>query len=84
MDKGLAAGRKKIDAIDARLARLLADRLAVARSLAAFKNTIRDPRREAVVIRRAAKAASGGELRLAVAAIFREIIRQGLRLQSKK
>ena len=67
--------------MDARLAVLLAERLAAAASLAGLKMKVRDPAREAAVLKRAAALIKDRKLRPAVLAIYREIIKQSRRLQ---
>ena len=57
MHPGLAAARKKIDALDARIAALLARRFALASGLGAFKEKVTDRARERAVLAAAAKAA---------------------------
>ena len=81
MKNPLEEKRKKIDVMDARLAVLLAERLAAAASLAGLKKKIRDPAREAAVLKRAAALIKDRKLRPAVLAIYREIIKQSRRLQ---
>ena len=83
MAKPLGEKRKKIDALDGRLAGLLAERFAVARSLAGLKKKVRDLRREAAVLRRAAASVKDKKLRPAVAAVYRELIRQSMLLQKR-
>ncbi len=73
--------RKEIDAIDARLAGLLAERLSVAASLGGLKKKIRDTAREAAVLKHAAGLVMDRRLRPAVKAVYRELIKQGRRLQ---
>ena len=82
MRNPLEGKRKKIDAIDARLAGLLAERLSVAASLAGLKKKVRDPKREAVVLKHAAGLVKDRKLRPAVLAVYRELIKQGRRLQT--
>ena len=73
--------RKKIDAIDALLAGLLAERLAVAAALAGLKNDVRGPASEKAVLSRAAGLVKDAKLLPAILAIYREILKQGRRLQ---
>ncbi|HOW89135.1 MAG TPA: chorismate mutase [Elusimicrobiales bacterium] len=83
MDNSALAGkRRRIDALDARLSRLLAERLALSASMAGLKKKVRDPEREAAVLERAARQAGGRRLRAAVKAVYREILAQGRALQS--
>ena len=81
MGNPLEEKRKEVDRIDGRLAVLLAERLAIASSMAGLKKRIRDSAREAAVLQRAAGLVKDRKLRPAVMAVYREIIRQGLRLQ---
>jgi chorismate mutase len=83
MENSLAKKRKKIDALDARLAGLLAERFSVVMSLAGLKKKIRDPRREAAVLKRAAGLVKDKKLRPAVTAVYGEIIRQSRLLQKR-
>ncbi len=53
----LAAARAKIDALDRRIAALLARRFALAVPLAALKRRVKDPARERAVLANAAAAA---------------------------
>ncbi len=81
MGNPLEEKRKEVDRIDGRLAVLLAERLAIAASMAGLKKRLRDSAREAAVLKRAAGLVKDRKLRPAVMAVYREIIRQGLRLQ---
>ncbi|MBI4802630.1 MAG: chorismate mutase [Elusimicrobia bacterium] len=81
MISALEKKRKKIDAIDSRLAGLLVKRFGLVKSLAGLKKTIRDPKREAAVLKTAGGLAGSKELRFAVAAVYKEIFRQGRRMQ---
>jgi len=81
MGTPLAEKRKQIDALDARLAGLMAERFSVVRSLAELKNKVRDPRREAAVLKRAAGLVKDKTLRPAVTAVYRELIKQSRLLQ---
>lgn len=74
--------RKRIDAIDSRLAPLLAERFGVVRSLAGLKKTARDAAREGEVTRHAARLVKERALRPAVKAVYKEIFAQGRRLQN--
>jgi len=73
--------RNKIDAIDNLLAGLLAERLSVAASMTGLKKKVRDSARETSVLRHAAGLVKNRELRPAVLAVYRELIKQGRRLQ---
>lgn len=75
--------RQRIDALDARLAGLLAKRFSVVLSLAGLKKKIRDHRREAAVLKRAAASVKNKKLRPAVKAVYRELIRQSRLLQKR-
>ncbi len=81
MGNPLKDKRKKIDAIDGLLAGLLAERLSVAASMAGLKKRVRDSAREASVLRHAAGLVKNRALRPAVLAVYRELIKQGRRLQ---
>ena len=81
MKNPLEEKRKKIDALDVRLAGLLERRFSVARSLTGLKKKILDPRREAAVLKRAAGLVKDRALRPAVTAVYRELIRQSRLLQ---
>jgi len=81
MGNPLEEKRKEVDRIDGRLAVLLAERLSIAASMAGLKKRLRDSAREAAVLKRAAGLVKDRKLRPAVMAVYREIIRQGLRLQ---
>jgi chorismate mutase len=75
--------RKRIDALDARLAPLLAARLRAAASLKGLKKKVRDTAREAEVLARAAALVKDGKLRPAALSVYREIIRQSRLLQER-
>ncbi|MFA6433268.1 MAG: chorismate mutase [Elusimicrobiales bacterium] len=81
MANPLEKKRGRIDAIDARLTGLLAGRLSLAASMTELKKKVRDPGREAAVLRRAARRVKDRTVRPAVVAIYREIIKQSRRLQ---
>lgn len=83
MENPLEKRRKKIDALDARLAGLMAERFSLVLSLAGLKKRVRDPRREAAVLKHAAGRVKDKKLRPAVTAVYREIIRRGRLLQNK-
>ena len=74
--------RKEIDVCDAVIADMLGKRLSIVKSLAesGLKNVVRDPGREQQVIRNAMKAA-GHEFGSIVAEIYKEIIKQSIRIQ---
>lgn len=79
MRKELAALRARIDRLDARLAPLLARRLALAAAAAPLKKKVRDAARERRVLAAAGRAA--GALADPVKAVYSEILKQGRRLQ---
>ncbi len=83
MENPMEQKRRKIDALDARLAGLLAERFSVALSLAGLKKKVRDPGREAAVLKHAAASVKDKKLRPAVAAVYREIIRRSRLLQKR-
>ena len=82
MTDKLAAARRRIDALDRRIAALLSRRFALAAPLRALKGRASDPAREREVLsnagRRAGRAHAAG-----VTAVFREIIKQSKRLQPR-
>jgi len=82
MDPRLSAARKRIDAIDARLAALLARRFAIAAGLGAYKKAVTDKAREKAVLARAAKAA-GRRYSADVRAVFACVIGRSKGLQRK-
>ncbi|MFA6002590.1 MAG: chorismate mutase [Elusimicrobiota bacterium] len=71
-DRKLAALRRRIDALDRALVRLLKKRLALARDAARFKSRVLDRVREAAVARRASRLA--GADRKPVLQIYRAVI----------
>ena len=73
--------REKIDAIDARLAILLTARFSLAASLTGLKKKVRDPVREAAVLKHAAGLVNDRSLRPGVLAVYREIMKRGRLLQ---
>jgi len=75
--------RKKIDALDGRIAGLLAKRFSLARSIAreGLKKKITDRARERQVLAHAAAAAGKPAFRMGARAVFTEIIRQSKKLQ---
>ncbi len=79
----LASARKKIDALDARIAALLARRFALASGLGAFKEKVTDRARERAVLADAAKAA-GREYAADVRAVFACVISRSKRRQRTK
>lgn len=80
----LAQKRREIDVLDARLPGLLAERVSLAASFAGLKKKVRDLKREAYVLKRAAGRIKNKTLRPAILAVYRELIKQGLRLQSAR
>jgi chorismate mutase len=76
--------RGKIDALDARLARILAERFRVVLSLVGLKKSVRDAARERVVLARVRRLVGGKELEPAAAAVYREIMKQSRLLQRRK
>jgi chorismate mutase len=80
----LLSRRKRIDELDARLVRILVSRFLVARSLSGLKKTARDRAREKVVLLRVRRLVARKDLGSAAQAVYREIMRQCLRLQSKR
>jgi len=74
--------RRRIDALDTKLSALLAERLALASSMAGLKRKVRDPERETLVLNRAAGHIRNPELRAAVTTVYRELLKQGRRLQA--
>lgn len=82
MKNPLEEKRKKIDALDTRLAGLLAERFSIVASLAGLKKKVRDPARETTVLKHAAGLVKDRKLRPAVLAVYRELIKRGRRLQS--
>lgn len=82
MTSAIEKKRKRIDSIDSRLAPLLAERFGVVRSLAGLKKAARDAAREAEVLAHAGRLVKKKEFRPAVAAVYKEIFRQGRRIQN--
>ncbi len=76
----LEAARARIDALDRRIAVLLARRFDITAPLGALKAAVRDSGRERRVLAAAARAA-GRRRAPAVKAVFLEILRQSRRLQ---
>ncbi len=74
--------RRQIDALDTKLAGLLAERLSLAASMAGLKKRVRDPKREALVLERVAAPIRDRALRAAVRKIYRELMKQGRLLQA--
>ncbi|MFA6028495.1 MAG: chorismate mutase [Elusimicrobiota bacterium] len=74
--------RRGIDALDRRIAPLLARRFALAVRTAAFKRALRDAARERAVLRGvlSSSRARGASAR-ALAAVYRELFRRSLLLQ---
>ncbi|HBE88368.1 MAG TPA: hypothetical protein DDW67_04425 [Elusimicrobia bacterium] len=83
MEGRLDKTRKKIDALDRAMARLLDRRFALAAELAPLKKRIRDPRREARVLANVARL-SRPAFRKAARAAYAEIIRQSRLLQGRR
>jgi len=81
MTDELRAARKKIDALDRRLAALLGRRFALAAPLAGLKKKVSDPARERRVLANARGNAGGKIYAAGVTAVFKEIIKQSKRLQ---
>lgn len=84
MTDKLAAARARIDALDKKLAALLARRFALAAPLRSLKGRASDRARERQVIRNARHNAGEPAFRAAAAAVFSEIIRQSKKLQPSK
>jgi len=82
MTDKLASARKKIDALDRRLAALLARRFAIAASLKGLKKKTADKAREKIVLANARRSAGKRIYAAAAAAVFTEIIRQSKKLQA--
>lgn len=83
MTDELAAARRKIDALDRRLAALLARRFAAAAPLRRLKGRAADPARERRVLANARRAAGRKAYAAGVTAVFAEIIRQTRKLQPR-
>jgi len=81
MTDELRAARSRIDALDRRLAALLARRFALAAPLAGLKKKISDPAREKRVLANARRHAGKKIYSGGVTAVFKEIIRQSKELQ---
>ncbi len=81
MTDKLAAARRKIDALDRRLAALLARRFATAAPLKSLKKKTTDSARERIVLANARRWA-GKKYYAAAAAVFKEIIKQSKKLQA--
>ena len=79
----LAAARASVDAVDRRIAVLLARRFRLTGPLRLLKKKPVDIARERKVLSNAA-AAAGGEYGQSARAVFREIIRQSKRLQARR
>ncbi|HOI42855.1 MAG TPA: chorismate mutase [Elusimicrobiales bacterium] len=82
MEERLEKARKKIDALDRAVARLLDRRFALASGLAPLKKKIRDPRREARVLFNVSRQARP-VFRKAARAVYAEIIKQSRLLQDR-
>lgn len=83
MTDELRAARAKIDALDKRIAALLARRFALAAPLARLKKKASDPARERRVLANARRNSGGKRYAPAAAAVFKEIIRQSKGLQRR-
>lgn len=77
--------RREVDKIDTDLAKLLRQRFAIMNRIADAKNAhakpVRDPAREAEVIRRAQESCPDAELKPALTKVFESIIEQSVALQ---
>ncbi len=80
---GLASARKKIDALDARIAALLARRFEIASGLGAFKDKVADGARERAVLAAVSRAA-GRRYAADVRAVFAGVISRSKKLQRTK
>lgn len=80
----LARRRQRIDDLDAKLVRTLAERLLIARSLAGLKQSVRDGARERAVLGRIRRLVGRKELEPAAVAVYREIIKHSRRLQRRR
>lgn len=83
MKDKLAASRARLDALDRKIAALLARRFKLAGPLRALKGRASDPARERRVLANAARAA-GVRYSAAARHVFSEIIRQTKKLQPEK
>lgn len=83
MTDELRAARAKIDALDGRIAALLARRFALAAPLARLKKKSSDPAREKRVLANARRNAGRGIYASGAAAVFKEIIKQSRKLQRR-
>lgn len=83
MEGSLEKARKKIDALDRSMARLLDRRFALAAGLARLKKKVRDPRREARVLSNVSRLTRPA-FRKAARAAYSEIIRQSRLLQGRR
>lgn len=79
-ERRLAALRRRIDALDSGLVRLLRKRLGLARSAAGLKPRVRDAAREAAVLRRVSGRA--GSDRGPVLKVYRAVIQACRRVQA--
>ncbi len=82
MEGRLEKARKRIDALDRAIARLLDRRFALAAGLAPLKKRIRDPRREARVLSNVSRL-SRPAFRKAARAVYAEIIKRSRLLQDR-
>ncbi|MDQ7772751.1 MAG: chorismate mutase [Elusimicrobiales bacterium] len=83
MDGRLEKARKRIDALDRAVARLLDRRFALAAALGPLKKKARDPRREARVLANISRLTRPG-FRKAARAAYAEIIKQSRLLQGRR
>jgi chorismate mutase len=83
MEGRLEKARRKIDALDRAIARLLGRRFALAAGLGPLKRTARDPRREARVLSNISRLTRPA-FRKAARAAYAEIIKQSLLLQGRR
>jgi len=71
----LAALRRRIDVLDRRVVRLLAARLRIVRAIKPLKSRLRDPRREAKILRGVVREARHrGADPVFVAAVYRALL----------
>ncbi|HEY8561311.1 MAG TPA: chorismate mutase [Pyrinomonadaceae bacterium] len=79
--------RKEIDAVDAKLVELIARRLEIARKIGVLKAAtglpVVDRKREAEVLRRAARRGRGASGSEAVVGVFRAVLRESRIVQTE-